>query len=362
MLVAVVVATSLVAIGIGIQRAIPAAQGVAKTIVTPAATDRTSGVASPDDPRIAFIQPSDVGSVWAMTWAPDGDLWYVADAEEGGLQLVSWHPGDGSSKRWTVPGQNQPVSPETFVSMDNVGHVWVAVAYTVAMFNPSAGAWLEQFDLPLQDAAAVPGALNAGAPLPGTWVNGLATDGNGGVLMTRHNVRSLFTVAAGGIEVFKALPVAPDGLTKIGASVIPFQKGRDGAPQFIGSSPAVPVCHVVTLAAGQNLDFISDNRVDVKSGVALYPSTAAAVGFRSGSPSFIAVAMTGVGELARFSCAGGQFQTFSLGSSTVTSQGGPTLPPRQFQATIQPQAVAIRGDGMLAFSDSQGRVGVIPAP
>jgi hypothetical protein len=176
------------------------------------------GVASeprsgPSSHRVGASQPVATvalklpGDTYQLTYDPQGDsLWFSVMSPAGPGTLYRYTLSDGSLDDWALPDSDgNGFFSEIRLGPD--GSVWINQDYRVIRFEPSTG-HMTSIDLELQVKGAMPGALDPGDPLPGTWVSGIAPDG-GGALIARNHVPFL-TRLSSDLQLVGQIPL-PDG-------------------------------------------------------------------------------------------------------------------------------------------------------
>lgn len=147
------------------------------------------------------------------------------------------------------------------------GKLWIASDYTIWRYTTLTHN-LRRWDLSVDIAGALPGALDHNNPLPGTWVSALLPCDAGGVLIARHNVPILTVYDAefrprGTVTVPSRLAGASDiGALSDGRLVL--TPGL-GAPQ--GLPTTVPTASSVTPRLAAAADWLRSAPLD---GTALY--------------------------------------------------------------------------------------------
>ena len=310
--------------------------------------------------------------VFAVAWDDDDAVWFVSSRASGALTLHRHDTTAGTTEAWAVP-LLASAGPETFLVQDREGRWWIAANYTLAAFDPKTGTFAVALTLDREHELATAAASDPGAPLPGTWINGIvATDS--GVRFTRNHVRGLFGVDVPGLVSLKAeLDRAPDGLVAITgeahvdtgpaslASALPESSPAFLEDQALAVADAGSCTVVVSPAVGGV--YLASPRWDGLQDVA--PGSARAGDLVTANRGgWFAVALNSGPALLRGTCDGGAAEVFEL---AVAQTADATLrrghfhqlldaPPRSVQTVL---ALAVNSNGAIVLSDALGRVGII---
>ncbi len=126
------------------------------------------------------------GEAYDLEYDPvRGKLWLAIMRATGPDDLVSVDVETLGQEAWALPDADYG----GFLSRVKIGAdgaVWVTQPYRLMRFDPGSSSLAERtFDLFVPDALA--GALDPGAPLPGTWISAITPDA-GAILVARNNV------------------------------------------------------------------------------------------------------------------------------------------------------------------------------
>jgi len=325
--------------------------GLAASDQHPAAagSDPGGSVSQSADVKTIGDWSADGGHVYALAWRSDTELWFALSLGDR-TTLNRYIRDTGVTTSWDVPVPVLP-SVETFLTIDRGGLVWLGENYGLVAFDPAAGRFVRADRLDMRYPGADPGALDAGDPLPGTWINGLGLAADGTVLMTRNHVPALFGPSTTGISVLAPLPRSPRGLTDSSVGATPFLEEGDLRRPLIGSGSATgrlsaavdscslegdPVAGMVTVSNGK--------ATRVLTGVHLHPADRATAG-----GGRIAAALSAEGSVVVVSCDQLDIRTFSLGSSMEYPDGGAPGGPDRIRMVHQPESIALSPSGWVAF-------------
>ncbi len=217
----VVLGTPLLVLSLGLAAGAAIRYGARNEAVGAAST--TSGLSGPNIASFA-----DSGThVYALLWSGTDRLWYIGSSGEDVARLYRYDASTGQTMQWQVPIRT-PQTPFTFLAEDAQGLVWVAANYTLAAFDPVDATFVYAAKLDLATDGAEPQAFDRANPLPGTWVNGLATI-QAKVFLARQNVRAVFTVSTTGVVMSERLSKAAEGLSIRRGLLVAFAREGDKA-------------------------------------------------------------------------------------------------------------------------------------
>lgn len=320
------------------------------------------------DPRIVTVADLSATEeqVYRIAYDQAGDLWFVGARSDGQFSLNHIPPDGGPLERWLLPGKASP-GPSTFLVEAGDGSWWVAANYSLWRFDPRTAQTLVALALDVSHPLQTEGATERGAPLPGTWVNGLLPTEDA-VFLTRNNVRGLFQVLENGESALaEELAYAPAGLASV-----------DGRPVAFAS----PAQMGIETAASSSSDDLALAYAETQDcSVTLSPAEASATvagaagTFSLGGLPARAGDMVAVGSGGGFAitlqeqpaillgdCGMGDVESLALPGGTVGSdprlRGGHQLQnlPPETGTRIEVVAIAVGPSGQVAFSDSTMRV------
>jgi streptogramin lyase len=179
-----------------------AAVGVVAVVIVGARLRGPAVGASPASSPAPSITASQSRSVdlgdssYALAYDAKRDsLWLSTFSMAGPDYLVRVDPVSMSVERFPLPD----VQYNGFVSQLKLASdeaIWVTEPYAIVRFDPTTRK-SDIFSLTEDVVDALPGALDAGNPLPGTWVSAIAPYGDG-ALVARNNVATLSMLSATG--------------------------------------------------------------------------------------------------------------------------------------------------------------------
>lgn len=199
---AVVVAAMIAAVVVGIGLRGPSGVADAGGELHPAwGADPSGGEIGHTAPTLVAELP-DVA--WDLEYSPATDeVWFVSGTgdtaklfrlESGKVQLASDLPAGEYS------GVHHRVR-----AIDDGAAIILNADYAMIRFAPSNGA-IETASLPVEVKDALPGALDPGTPLPGTWVSAFDV-ANGNVYVARNNVPYLTVLDSASLETRATIPI-----------------------------------------------------------------------------------------------------------------------------------------------------------
>jgi hypothetical protein len=190
------------AVGVAFQRQLFAGRALGPT------AEQSATVSSSQPAQAASVALSLPGDTYQLTFDAARDaMWFAVMSPGGPDTLYSYNVKDGRLTDWPLPDSDgNGFMSEIRIGSD--GAVWITQDYRVIRFEPSTGE-TASLDLSTQVEGALPGAVDPGNPLPGTWVSAVAPDAEGGALVARNHVPFL-TRLSSALKVRGTLPL-PDG-------------------------------------------------------------------------------------------------------------------------------------------------------
>lgn len=327
--------------------------------------------AIPADARVQLVADlaGPEAQVFAMQFAANGDLWYVASAADGAVSLRRLS-SSGEEAAWPLPGRAAS-TPNTYLAPGPGGSWWVAANYNLWRFDPGSESAVVAVVLEREHPLATAAAADQSAPLPGTWINGLVSSG-GSAWVSRANVRALFALAPdGATTVEREMASAPQGIALVGGQPLPYSSvaevARTGTGGRVtagegGAWAQAGGCAVVTDPASDRVTVEQAGKPRELAGLGVRPYDVAGV---SSSGGRFAVGLGSAAVLLRGEC-GGAFDKVQLPVSFINFSdpsmrvpqiaGGAALPQGYARSTNRVLALAVAEDGRVAFSDSKMRV------
>lgn len=328
----------------------------------------------PKDKAVEYVLnlAAEEQQVYAMEWGTDGKLWFVGSASGGEITLNSYDPAARRRERWDLPGLASP-GPFTYLVQTGDGMWWIAANYSLWRFDPDAGEADIRVVLDRNHPLRTAEADDPGAPLPGTWVNGMKLAG-GRLYLTRNNVRALFELMPdGSLHVSREIAGAPAGLALIKGQPTPyhtmaevFQAVGDLGLRGDGSGSAFAEsggCRVALDPASGSATLAGDT-MQVLSGLPVQAGDMARV---SAGGDVVALALSEGSTILRSPCGEGNVERFQFPVTFVRSsepllRGGHLLAERDDAImTVRSSIVslAVSPSGEVAFSDDAMRIGII---
>jgi hypothetical protein len=240
------------------------------------------GAAGSSSPRASLTL--DGGQSRAMATLPDDAYDLAYDDSRGLIWLAVMRISEpdwlyavsstGAFERWALPDSAHN-GYLTQIDVDVSGAIWISQEYVLTRFDPGTE---KVTSLSFDEVApgSVPGALDPGNPLPGTWISAITPFGDG-VLLARNNVATLVAYdgqlqATSTIKVpneyagARGLLIVPGGILALGGQSQLHRMatfGLDGSLMYETSVSGVPESRLAP--AGEGAALVTGSRPSIVS-------------------------------------------------------------------------------------------------